>query len=147
MNDSYVYLHRRLDDDEVFYVGKGRGRRAANGSAGRSEEWKAVVRDHGGFKVSYVAKGLDQSQASILEVQTIAHHLELGSPLVNRKLLVRKQKIVGNGPHVFRSVVAPYQRCCTFSELVEFEGCCPVELQALFDGKIVVTSDGWIIGE
>lgn len=147
MNEHYVYLHSRADDDEVFYVGKGRGRRASNGSTGRSDQWDEIVRKHGGFKVSYVAKGLDQFQASILEVQTIAHHLELGSPLVNRKLLVRKRRLVGAGPHLLRSVVAHCQRCCTFSEMVEFEGCDPLELQELFDGRIAVTSDGWIIGE
>ena len=147
MKDFYVYLHRRKDDDEVFYVGKGRGRRATNGSSGRSDHWMATVAQHGGFVMSYVAMGLDQQQAAVLEVQTIAHHLEIGSPLVNRKLLVRKRAVVGAGPHLLRNVITPCHRFFTLSEMVQFEACDPLELQSLFDGKIAVTNDGWIIGE
>lgn len=150
MNDFYVYLHHGADDNEVFYVGKGRGKRAINSSAGRTSSWHEAVAARRGFKVSYAAKGLNEFQAAILEVQTIAHHLELGASLVNRKLLVRKRNVIDkaiDGNYVLRSVLMPLQICCTFSEIVERYGCSPLELQDLLTGKIAVTNDGWIIGD
>lgn len=42
----YTYIHRRADTSEVFYVGKGRGRRSGI-RAGRSMEWFSIVEKHG----------------------------------------------------------------------------------------------------
>lgn len=45
MHDYYVYIHKKKTDGEVFYVGKGRGRRAFV-SSGRSSFWKSVATKH-----------------------------------------------------------------------------------------------------
>jgi len=42
----YVYVHRRADDGGVFYVGKGKGRRAWCGHS-RSRHWRFVANKHG----------------------------------------------------------------------------------------------------
>lgn len=46
MRDFYVYLHRKKTTGEVFYVGKGSGRRAYD-RRGRSRWWKSTVEKHG----------------------------------------------------------------------------------------------------
>lgn len=42
----YVYLHRRVSDDKVFYVGKG-ARNRAQSSSGRNVHWHRIVKKHG----------------------------------------------------------------------------------------------------
>lgn len=80
--DYYVYVHRRKADNEVFYVGKGRGRRAAS-IHGRSEWWKRVVAKHGGFITEYVEIGMSEDCAFDLEVETIKFYRDNGHPLCN----------------------------------------------------------------
>lgn len=46
MQGFYVYLHKKKTTGEVFYVGKGSGRRA-NVSSHRSSFWRSVVAKHG----------------------------------------------------------------------------------------------------
>lgn len=143
MNDFYVYMHMN-PAGEIFYVGRGRGRRAGNFTSGRSKEWlNAAAR---GVRVKYVRVGLDHFSACVIEVQTIADQLEAGSPLVNQKLLIRRQNVVArgiDGNYAWRNVVTPYCCFCSVSKLVE-EGSDPTELNDLLLGKIAVTSDGWI---
>jgi len=54
----YVYQHRRNDTDEVFYVGKGSGKRINCGKKGgtksRSQFWQNVVKKAGGFKAEKI---------------------------------------------------------------------------------------------
>jgi hypothetical protein len=69
-DDFYVYLHRTADTDRVFYVGKGRARRAHTRS-GRSALWKRIADKHG-FVVEFVAQGLTEQAAFALETATIA---------------------------------------------------------------------------
>lgn len=42
----YVYIHRKTSDRAVFYVGKGKGRRAW-GRTGRNKWWLSVAEKHG----------------------------------------------------------------------------------------------------
>lgn len=65
----YVYLHRRRDTGEVFYIGKGRLHRAKKktASGNRSKQWLAVVEESGGFEIEYVAENLTSDQASEME--------------------------------------------------------------------------------
>jgi hypothetical protein len=65
----YVYLHRRLDDNSVFYVGKGKGKRAWNKSS-RSQHWKRVVNKHG-RSVEILFSSLTEEQAFQLEIEQI----------------------------------------------------------------------------
>jgi hypothetical protein len=71
MNRHYIYFHRRADDNIVFYVGIGVGRRAYRIS-NRSEFWKRIVAKHGGFTIEFAHTGLSHSEAKALEVHYIS---------------------------------------------------------------------------
>jgi hypothetical protein len=82
--DFYVYLHRKATTGEVFYVGKGHGRRAWHDQA-RSKHWQNIVRKHG-IAVEVVQNGLQEWAAHELERDLIALHgrSDCGyGPLVN----------------------------------------------------------------
>jgi hypothetical protein len=65
----YVYVHRRNDTGEIFYVGKGCGKRAWKKST-RSEWWKRIEAKHG-RTVEIIYKGLTEDEAFRLERETI----------------------------------------------------------------------------
>ena len=67
--DYYVYLHRRLSDNKVFYVGKGRNKRAFS-RHGRNDRWVKTVEKHG-LLVEIVYDSLDESEAFALEKETV----------------------------------------------------------------------------
>jgi hypothetical protein len=46
MQTFYVYLHKRETDNTIFYVGKGKGRRAWSRSC-RNRHWKIISAKHG----------------------------------------------------------------------------------------------------
>lgn len=66
----YVYLHRRLTDNSVFYVGKGKGKRAWV-SKSRNQHWQNVVNKHGGFLVEIIKENLTEQEAFDLEAETV----------------------------------------------------------------------------
>ena len=66
----YVYLHKRESDLTVFYVGKGKRRRAWD-TKGRNAWWKNVVQKHG-LLVEIFKDGLDEAEALSLEMSIIA---------------------------------------------------------------------------
>lgn len=66
-NDYYVYLHKTLDG-EVFYVGKGRCKRAKS-KAYRSKEWHAVATK--GYLIEYYATDLTESKSLEIESNLI----------------------------------------------------------------------------
>jgi hypothetical protein len=81
--DFYVYLHRKATTGEVFYVGKGVGRRAWEKR--RAEYWLRTVKKHG-LIVEILQDGLQEWYAHELERDLIALHgrRDLGyGPLVN----------------------------------------------------------------
>lgn len=80
-NDYYVYIHRRNDTNEVFYIGKGRRYRACV-SCNRNKWWLAIVKKHG-FTIEYVEKGLSEDDAYDLEVETIKFYRECGHKICN----------------------------------------------------------------
>lgn len=65
----YVYLHRRKSDGEVFYVGKGCGKRAWRKSD-RSDWWKRIEGKHGRI-VEIVHRGLEEEQAFEKEAELV----------------------------------------------------------------------------
>lgn len=75
--DYYVYLHMR-PDGVVFYVGKGRGKRATS-TKNRNPHWVSVVAKHGGFTVEIAANGLLEKDAIETEAGLIADYRKLGS--------------------------------------------------------------------
>ena len=80
----YVYTHRKATTGEIFYVGKGHGRRAWL-RTDRSAHWRNIVTKHG-LTVEIVADGLQEWYAFELECDLIALHgrRDQGNgPLVN----------------------------------------------------------------
>lgn len=72
--DFYVYEHRKATTGEVFYVGKGVGRRAwRHGQSKRSDWWMRVAAKHGVI-VSIVIDGLQDWAAAEIEQDLIALH-------------------------------------------------------------------------
>lgn len=75
MNDKnldkcfYVYLHKK-PDGTVFYVGKGKGRRAWS-RQNRNIHWHRTVNKHGGYSVEILEDCLCEDEALCLEVETI----------------------------------------------------------------------------
>jgi hypothetical protein len=71
----YVYEHWRLDKDECFYVGKGKGSRAY-AKSGRNSHWNNIVgkleRIGSAYEVRIVSSGLTEEEAFQLEKERIA---------------------------------------------------------------------------
>lgn len=65
----YVYVHRKATDGSVFYVGKGKGRRAWN-KTHRSDYWKRVS-DKYGVTVDIVLRFSNETCALSLEMALI----------------------------------------------------------------------------
>ncbi len=78
-SDFYVYRHLRKDTGQIFYVGKGRKRRAFTKDS-RPPAWSMICAEAGGFTVEFVAQGLTSFAAYELEKQETAAH---GNLLVN----------------------------------------------------------------
>lgn len=80
----YVYIHRRKTTGEVFYIGKGRRRRAWS-SSGRNKHWGYVAKKHG-FTVEIYTSNLQEWYAFELEKDLIAYYGRVQDntgPLVN----------------------------------------------------------------
>lgn len=69
-NEYYVYLHRRTTDNKVFYVGKGKDKRAFD-SYSRNAYWENTVNKHG-LTVEIIYSKLSEEDALSLEKETIA---------------------------------------------------------------------------
>lgn len=78
-----VYLHRRNDDNSVFYVGMGSRKRAFD-KCSRNYYWKNIVKKHG-YTCEIVAKDLSVEDAYELEMFLIS---ELGRKDLNKGRLV-----------------------------------------------------------
>lgn len=69
--DFYVYAHRKATTGEIFYIGKGTGRRAWN--LQRNSLWSRTVKKHG-LIVDIVQAGLREWAAHEIECDLIALH-------------------------------------------------------------------------
>ena len=79
-----VYLHRRNDNNEIYYVGHGAHARPWSFLRGRSKAWQAVYNQFG-CQVEIVAKYDNKELACQHEILLIAICREQGIPIVNRK--------------------------------------------------------------
>lgn len=77
----YLYEHRK-PTGEVFYVGKGTGRRAFSMSK-RSLKWADVVEECNGICIEIVEWYEDEQDAFDAEEKLIAKHKNAGATLVN----------------------------------------------------------------
>ena len=70
--DFYVYVHKKKSSGEVFYVGKGSGKRAWS-SFGRNELWKRTANKYGWY-VEIVENNLQDWYAFELERDLISFY-------------------------------------------------------------------------
>ena len=79
----YIYFHRRNDTNEVFYVGKGSGNRAYQGSSSRrNAHWKNIV-NKAGLTVEIVAEYEDKELAFAAETKYIIACMWQNYKLIN----------------------------------------------------------------
>ena len=78
--NAYVYVHKRLDTGQLFYVGKGSGNRATS-KKDRNPHWQNIVAK-AGYESIIIASGLSHKQALNAEKLAIAA-LKKFYPLVN----------------------------------------------------------------
>lgn len=71
-NNFYIYAHIRKDTNDVFYIGKGRGKRAK--SKTRNGHHDAIVSKYGMY-VKILKDGLSEEEAFLLEKKTIEHYV------------------------------------------------------------------------
>lgn len=69
MKIFYVYAHKRKDNGEVFYIGKGSHRRAWS-KAGRTTLWRFIA-NQSGFNIEILKEKLTEKQAYSLEEKLI----------------------------------------------------------------------------
>jgi hypothetical protein len=79
--EHYTYIHRRADDGKIFYVGKGKGRRAWSKNP-RSDWWKRAAAKHG-LVVQICARWDTAAEAYEHEKLLIDCFRSFQSPLVN----------------------------------------------------------------
>lgn len=82
--EHYTYAHVRNDTGQVFYIGKGSGRRAWS-RQGRSQYWHRVVDKHG-YTVQMLAPWATETEALQHEILLIECMRDLGMPLCNATL-------------------------------------------------------------
>lgn len=70
-NDYYVYLHRRMSDGVVFYVGKGNERSKRAYRKSRSKAWNETVQKAGGYTVEFYQQNLTENEALHIETTLI----------------------------------------------------------------------------
>jgi hypothetical protein len=78
----YVYLHRRADTGMPFYVGKGKGDRASRHTS-RNPHWLNIVAKVGDPVIEFVAAGIDEELALLVEVEQISKFRRMGVRLSN----------------------------------------------------------------
>jgi hypothetical protein len=81
MDIYYVYHHIRLDENSIFYVGKGKEYRHTE-TSNRNNYWHNVV-NKAKFKSEIIFDKLDEELALLIEVELIDKYRKLGYKLVN----------------------------------------------------------------
>lgn len=77
----YVYAHIRLDNNEIFYVGKGCGNRK-NWKWGRNKHWNNVVQKYG-YRVEVLFDNLNEAEAFEKEKEVIKTLKDQQKEIVN----------------------------------------------------------------
>jgi hypothetical protein len=79
--EYYVYQHRSADTNQIFYVGKGKGKRFCDKNK-RSRYWKYYVEKHG-FIPEILVNNLDEELSFLVEMEAIDVYRRRGINLVN----------------------------------------------------------------
>jgi len=80
-NNYYVYVHRKLSDNSIFYIGKG-----CNGRC-RNKDWWSIVFEEKGFKPSIYKCQLSEKDALMEEESLIRKLFSEGVSLTNIKYI------------------------------------------------------------
>jgi anti-sigma28 factor (negative regulator of flagellin synthesis) len=82
MENTVVYIHKRKDTNEVFYVGIGKIQRPYHKSK-RNKYWKSIVNKHG-YDIEIIHKDLSWENACKIERQLISQYgrLDLGTGIL-----------------------------------------------------------------
>ena len=67
---AIVYRHRRLDNNEIFYIGIGKTEKRAYSEDKRNRFWKHIVQKSG-YTIEIIAENLDYDDAKELEILLI----------------------------------------------------------------------------
>lgn len=80
---AVVYQHRRLDTNEVFYIGIGKEKKRAYIKSNRSKHWKAVIAKYG-YEIDVLIDGCSWEDACEVEAGMIESYgrLDLGLGLL-----------------------------------------------------------------
>lgn len=70
-NDHYVYIHRRKDNNTVFYIGHGRLKRKDSSSKTKTKNWKKINSEANGHSVEVISDNLTKQEAENLEEKLI----------------------------------------------------------------------------
>lgn len=81
MNKFYVYQHRRIDENTIFYVGKGSDYRHSE-TSNRNKYWHNVA-NKGGFTSEILFDSLDEELALLIEMELIDKYRRLNYKLTN----------------------------------------------------------------
>jgi len=77
----YIYQHRALDTNNIFYVGKGKDKRHSDTNK-RGRYWKFYVAKHG-FVSEIIKDNLDEELAFLAEMECIDVYKKRGIKLIN----------------------------------------------------------------
>lgn len=152
MKDFYVYMHRRNDTNEIFYVGKGVGDRART-YEGRNKDWLKIVYEHG-RSIEIAASQLEHYQAVILEMTIISMMVKEGVRLVNKNnILIQEPKwhhgneCYGQMCYPWRHVVSTTRVCASVKDLAREQWISEESLNEVLRGETAITASGWCINE
>lgn len=81
-NEYYVYEWIRLDTNEPFYIGKGKGNRWCALTRGNNKHFNRIVKNYP-VAVSILEDNLDEKTAYEYEIYYINEYKNMGLPLVN----------------------------------------------------------------
>lgn len=81
---AYIYIHKKKTTGEIFYVGKGSGKRYTS-THSRNVHWHNTVKKYG-YTIEILIKNLGEDEAYEKEIELIREYTVQGVKLVNQTL-------------------------------------------------------------
>lgn len=143
----YVYIHKRLSDGGIFYVGKGSGNRAWSRS-GRSDYWNRIVRKHGRSVEIFMnsmsepcSYTMEKILISLIGRDNLCNHTDGGEGFPSGHEPWNKDKTIYDFYHSKHGFVSS-----TRSEMVESYNLNSSDLDYLVNEKFM-SIKGWILSK